>query len=114
MLYFCSCLQGQHIHKRIKNWVILYKCANCEKTYSGFYNTVFYRSKISLNKWCILMLNFCNSTPNLSISSLWKNLDLNYKTVQHMLKKVQELIKEGMNIEDFIRDSIKREEYFNR
>jgi len=94
----CSCNTGQHIHKRSKNWIIIYRCSNCNKTYSEFHDTIFYNSKIPLQKWCALLIEIYGSSWRFSISNLWKKLDLNYKTVQQMTSKIDLLIKESIDI----------------
>ena len=90
----CWSIWNQHKHKKAKTWVITYKCNHCNQCYSEFYWTIFYKTKIPINKWMISILEWCISTWSISASELSRRIEIKNESAWNMLMKIRKLLYE--------------------
>lgn len=93
----CWVIWGQHIHKTAKTWVRSYKCTHCKKIYSEFYGTIFYRSKVPIHKWMILILEWSISTWSISAAEAGRKLEIQHSTAWNMILKIWTLFESCNN-----------------
>jgi len=94
----CGVIRKPQIHHRDKRGIITYYCVECKKTYSELYGTVFYRSKIPINKWCIAILEWTMSTGSISAAELSRKIDVKIDSAWSLLMKIRTRI--SNNIKD--------------
>ncbi len=101
----CGVLKKPQIHHTDKRGIHTYVCLNCKKHYSELYGTVFYRSKIPLDKWCIAILEWTISTGSISAAELARRLNIEYNSAWAMLMKMRESFKNNLDttkLENFV------------
>jgi len=95
----CGCIWWQHIHKHNKVGSIVYKCSHCKQHYWEFYGTIFENTKVWLDKWMILILEWCVSTGSTSWAEASRRIWVSKKTSWNMLTKIRRLLHETHNSE---------------
>jgi transposase-like protein len=86
----CGCIWAQHIHHTSKSWVRNYRCTHCNKTYSEFLGTIFFRSKLKPSEWLIALLELSTATGGVSGTTLGKKIGRQRKTGWKLLKNIRE------------------------
>lgn len=87
----CGCLGGLEIHHTDKRGIVTYRCKECHRTFSELYGTIFYRSKVSIDKWLIVLMEWCLSTGSISAAEASRRIGVSYDTAWSMLMKIRSL-----------------------
>lgn len=75
----------------------LYKCGNCQDTFTVTVGTVMEDSKIPLNKWLIAFYMMCASKTQISALQLQRQLELgSYKTALFLCHRIRYALKDVM------------------
>jgi transposase-like protein len=90
----------------------LYQCADCRYQYSVTVGTLFHNSHIPLRKWFAAIWLLSNEEEERSVLAMHSILDLPYKTVWKMTKRIRAAkIEEGDYFEDQDTDPEKFNEF---
>jgi transposase-like protein len=71
----------------------VWKCAACRKQFSVLNGTIFHGTKISIRKWCLVVLEICASKNGVSAREVERKYDLTAKTAWLMLHRIREAMK---------------------
>jgi transposase len=85
----CWCIWWQHIHHTSKSWVRSYRCIHCNKTYSEFLWTIFFRSKLKPSEWLMAILELSTSTGWVSGTEIGNKIGRQRKTGWRLLKNIR-------------------------
>lgn len=85
----CWCIYWQHIHHTNKNWIRHYRCTHCNKTYSEFLWTIFFRSKLKPTEWLTAILELSVSTGWVSGTEIGNKIGRQRKTGWKLLKNIR-------------------------
>lgn len=72
----------------------LYKCGDCDKSFTVTVGTVFQGSRVPLNKWLMAIHLMCSSKKGISSHQLHRSLGVTYKTAWFMSHRIREAMKE--------------------
>jgi len=72
----------------------LYKCGDCDKSFTVTVGTVFERSRVPLNKWLMAIHLMCASKKGISSHQLHRMLGVTYKTAWFMAHRIREAMKD--------------------
>jgi len=73
----------------------LYKCGDCDKSFTVTVDTVFEGSRVPLNKWLMAIHLMCASKKGISSHQLHRMLGVTYKTAWFMSHRIREAMKEA-------------------
>lgn len=93
----CGIVRQPEIHHTDQRGIKTYRCRDCNKTFTELYGTLFYRSKISLSNWLLVIIYWTNSTGSLSAAELSRHLGITHLTAWRMLMKIRREMKKGLD-----------------
>lgn len=85
----CGILGHKNRHHTDHRGVHTFLCTACTKTYSELTGTLFFRSKISLSKWCLALLTWCNTTGSASAAHIAREVAISHAAAWHLLMKLR-------------------------
>lgn len=88
----CGVIRKPQIHHTDSRGIHTFYCTECKKCYSELYGTVFYRSKVPLDKWCIALLEWILSTGSISAAQLSRKLGIKHHSAWILLMKIRKSI----------------------
>lgn len=66
-----------------------WRCNECKKSFTVTYGTMFYRSKIELQKWFLVIVMMTHAKKGISSHQLARDLSINQKTVWFMMMRIR-------------------------
>lgn len=93
----CGVMRRPQIHHRDKRGIITFYCPECKKSYSELYGTIFYRSKIPLDKWCQALIEWSISTGSISAAELSRRLGIKHDSAWRMLMKIRQVLADSLD-----------------
>lgn len=94
---FCGILRQPEIHHTDRRGIITYRCRDCHRTFSELLGTVFYRSKIPIHKWLLLIISWLDSTGSISAAEVGRELEISHPTAWKMLMKIRIELTKGQD-----------------
>ena len=85
----CGCIWGQHIHHTTQSWVRNFRCIHCKKTYSEFFWTILFWSKLKPSEWLQALLELSTATGGISGSELGRKIGRSRKTGWKILSNIR-------------------------
>lgn len=85
----CGSVGWQHIHHTNKSWIQYFRCNHCNKTYSEFLWTIFFRSKLKPQEWLTALLELSTATGGISWAELGRKIGRQRKTGWKILKNIR-------------------------
>lgn len=77
------------IHHTDKRGIRTYLCHECRKTFSELYGTIFYRSKVPLDRWLLVILYWAMSTGSISAAEAGRKIGVSHIAAWKMLTKIR-------------------------
>ena len=77
------------IHHTDKRGVRTYLCHECCRTFSELYGTIFYRSKVPLDRWLLVILHWVMSTGSISAAEAGREVGISHGAAWKMLTKIR-------------------------
>lgn len=105
----CGVLRHPQIHHTDRRGVITYRCADCGKTFSELYGTVFFKSKIPLSGWLLAILYWITSTGGLSAADLGRKLGISHPAAWRMLTDIRRGLGKGLS-DDLLQGVVEADE----
>ena len=85
----CGCIGHLETHHTDQRGIKTYLCRDCGKTFTELQGTIFYRSKIPLSIWLIVLLEWVLSTGSISAAEVARKTGLSHKSSWQMLMKMR-------------------------
>lgn len=86
---FCHYHRTPERHHTDQRNIITYRCTRCNKTFSELIGTIFYRSKVPLHKWLLLIIFWVTGTGGISAADAARKLGVSHATAWKMLTKIR-------------------------
>ena len=94
---FCGVRKNAEIHHTDHRGIITYRCNDCNKTFSELIGTIFYRSKIPLHKWMLLIIEWIESTGSISAAEGARKIAVSHPTAWKMLMKIRKELHKNLD-----------------
>lgn len=85
----CGVVSSFEIHHTDQRGIRTHLCHSCGKTYSELHGSIFYRSKIPLDKWMRLILHWVMATGSISAAEGSRYIGVSHLTAWRMLMKIR-------------------------
>lgn len=85
----CGIHHKPQIHSTDKRGIHKFYCTHCKQTFSELYGTVFYRSKVPLDKWFIVILEWIMSTGSISGAEAARKIGVKEYTGWSLLTRIR-------------------------
>jgi transposase-like protein len=89
----------------------LYKCAECEETFTVTINTVMEDTHLPLNKWLIAFYMMCASKTQVAALQLKRQLEIgSYRSAWHLCHRIRFALKETFPVDDKLTGTVEADE----
>jgi transposase-like protein len=95
----CGSVKVYHYNNESK--IKFFRCAECNKDFSVFKDTMFEHSSTELRKWFFAIHLFLNGKKGISGLQLQREIGVTYKTAWRILQKIREAMGKDDNDDDF-------------
>lgn len=86
----CGIVGGTfEIHHTDARGIRTYLCHGCCKTFSELHGTIFYRSKVPLDRWLLVILHWAMSTGSISAAEAGRAVGVSHGAAWKMLTKIR-------------------------
>lgn len=110
----CGVVGTFETHHTDQRGVRTYLCHSCRKTFSELYGTIFFRSKVPLDKWLLLIIYWINSTGSISAAEGARHIGVSHLSTWRMLMKLRKAFS-GMISKDLLQGLVEADEaWFGR
>ena len=109
---YCPHCASAHVGKKgDKNHIGRWNCYDCYSTFRVTHGTLFYKTKIELQKWFLAVILMLNAKKSLSSHQLARDLSLNQKTAWYIMTRVRKEM-ESKNGYTFLQGIVEADETF--